>query len=101
MVVEIAVSFEITKKMMEDIADDYLQTIVDNYEGDEKSYREEYENLINDDMDLLIYIEDYDFTLSNGNYFNGLCIEISQRFELCEEIKKIVLKKMEEDLKNF
>lgn len=99
--IEITINYEITQKEMENLADDYLQMIVDNCEGDEELYREEYANLLDDDIDLLTYIEDYEFPLDDENYFTGLHIEISQRFDLCERVRKIALKKMEEDLKNF
>lgn len=100
--IEITINYEITKRMIEQIANDYLQMVVDNCAGDEGVYRKEYENLRNDDTDLLAtYIDDYEFTLDDRNYFTGLNIELSQRSDLCEEVRKVVLKYMEEDLKNF
>lgn len=99
---EVTINYEITNEGMEKLADDYLQMVVDRCEGDEGAYCEVYLTLIEDNADLLNFIESYPFTINDeDDYFTGLDIETQDLFELCKEIRKIVLRKMKEDFKNF
>lgn len=101
MKVQVTINYEIPKEEMETLADSYLQMVVDKFEGDEFLYRQTYVELIEDDTDLLNYIEDYTFMASDEDFFTGLDIETQDLFALCKEVRKIVLEKMREDFKNL